>query len=98
MRLIDQGRHELKELQVSSANKVSALTQELHSDKQLIVKQKHEMQSLEFALSEAQESIGTLKKEYQGLQIQLETKMSESNDLAELKTSILALQGQLLKS
>jgi hypothetical protein len=108
MRLIDQGRNELKESQFLAAEKIELLSRDLNKGKQTIDQQKHEVQALKLTAREAVENTNGMSAQYEAqlLQIksenkivkaQLENKTGENNDLAELKVSILALQGQLLK-
>jgi hypothetical protein len=108
MRLLDQGRNELKELQVSSGEKLDALSRELQTDKQLANKQSHEIKSLEAALLQTQLDARQLTVKYEAqvallnndkliMQQQLIEQATEKGGFESLASSIKQLQAQMLK-
>jgi hypothetical protein len=108
MRLLDQGRNELKELQRSSTEKLEILTREQQTDKQLVNKQNHEIKSLEVSLQQAQLDVtqSTAQHEAQWiilnddklrLQQQLTEQAAEKGGLESLASSIKQIQDQMSK-
>lgn len=108
MRLIDQGRNELKESQFLAAEKIELLSRDLNKTRQTVDQQQSEIKALNLTLREATEhargiheqhetQLFEAKSENNTLKAQLKDKAGENNDLTELKASILALQSQLLK-
>ena len=107
MRLLDQGRSELKEAQASFSHKFNSINRELQSEKQLVSQQEYELKSLHSTLAKIKEDahqqalqqsseLEAIKIERQILQQQAIEKTNENIDMAELKESILALQTKLL--
>jgi hypothetical protein len=82
MRLLDQGRNELKELQLSSSNKIEDLNREQQVDKRLANKQRLEVNTLESSLTQAEQQA---RKDTEGLEAQI-TQLNDEN---------ANLQGQL---
>lgn len=108
MRLLDQGRNEFKELQLSYGNKFDALTREQQTDKQLSNKQMHNIKSLGISLQQTQLEASKLKGQYEtqltllnndklGLQQQLTEQAAEKGGLELLASSIKQIQDQMAK-
>lgn len=108
MRLLDQGRNELKELQLSYGEKLEALTREQQVDKQLGNKQIHEINSLEIALQQTQLETTQLTAQHEtqlillnndklSLQQQLMEQAAEKGGLESLASSIKQIQDQMSK-
>ena len=108
MRLLDQGRNELKELQAYSSEKLDVLSREQQADKQLASKQSHEIKSLEAALHQTQLDAQQLTAKYEAqvavlnndkliMQQQLIEQATEKGGFESLASSIKQLQAQILK-
>jgi hypothetical protein len=108
MRLLDQGRNELKELQLSSGVKLDALTREQQADKQLSNKQMHDIKSLEISLQQTQLEATQSTAQYEtqltllnndklSLQQQLTEQAAEKGGLESLASSIKQIQDQMTK-
>jgi hypothetical protein len=108
MRLLDQGRNELKELQLSYSEKLDALTREQQADKQLSNKQMHDIKSLEISLQQTQLEATQLTAQYEiqltllnndklSLQRQLTEQAAEKGGLESLASSIKQIQDQMTK-
>jgi len=106
MRLLDQGRIELKELQRSSTEKLEVLSREQQTDKQLVDKQSHEINSLEAALQQSKLDTTQLVLQYEAqlvllnndkliIQQQLTEQAAEKDGLESLANSIKQLQNQI---
>jgi hypothetical protein len=108
MRLLDQGRNELKELQLSHSEKLEAFTREQQADKQLGNKQMHEIKSLEISLHQIQLEATQLAAKHEtqlillnndklSLQQQLSEQAAEKGGLELLASSIKQIQDQMAK-
>jgi uncharacterized protein YfcZ (UPF0381/DUF406 family) len=108
MRLLDQGRNELKEFQLSYGDKLDALTREQQADKQLSNKQMHDIKSLEISLQQTQLEATQLTAQYEtqltllnndklSLQQQLIEQAAEKGGLESLASSIKQIQDQITK-
>lgn len=109
MRLLDQGRIELKELQRSSTEKLEVLSREQQADKQLANKQSHEIKSLEATLQQTRLDTRQLTIQHEAqmillnndksiMQQQLTEKAAEKGGLESLASSIKQLQDQMAKT
>jgi hypothetical protein len=76
MRLLDQGRNELKELNALSSNKVEQLGRELQAEKQLSNKQTLEINSLNSNLNAALSNLGQLEQQSQQNTLSLKAQVS----------------------
>ena len=108
MRLLDQGRNELKELQLSYGDKLDALTRRQQADKQLSNEQMHDIKSLEISLQQTQLEATQLTAQYEtqltllnndklSLQQQLTEQAAEKGGLESLASSIKQIQDQMAK-
>lgn len=108
MRLLDQGRIELKELQRSSTEKLEVLSREQQTDKQRVNKQSHEIKSLEAALQQSQLDATQLTTRHETqlvllntdkliMQQQLTEQAAEKGGLESLASSIKQIQDQMAK-
>jgi hypothetical protein len=113
MRLLDQGRNELKELQVLSSNKIENLNREQQVDKRLANKQRLEVNTLESNLTQTEQQamqealtlkakISLLSSENLNLQGQLANYKNQGDerdksDFQQLRDSIRLLQEQVSK-
>ncbi|NRA23459.1 MAG: hypothetical protein HRU08_03100 [Oleispira sp.] len=111
LRLLDQSRNELKEVQLSSNSRLEGLGQELQNHQQLGHKQKLENQALELLqqqsklefegkISRLEVQVAKLNNEKsdldsQLLQCKLKGNKQEKSDLQQLKDSIKLLQSQV---
>jgi hypothetical protein len=113
MRLLDQGRNELKELQLVSSNKLETLRRETQGDSQIINKQQLEINTLEASLSQLEQQgkgkiliLETQVLRQQDDNARLQGQLTdyqnqggerEKSDLQQLKDSIRLLQDQVSK-
>jgi hypothetical protein len=107
MRLVDQGRNELKEQQVSLNNRNDSLQKESQIKEQLVSRQKLEIKSLESLILQMQQDekqrdaqndalLSSLKDEKLNLQQQIQENNKEKGDLGSLRDSIQLLREQLV--
>ena len=111
MRLLDQSRGEMKELQLVSDKRFEALNRECQNDKQAVNKQKVEINTLEVSLQQTKQlseqamlsieaQLALANSENNELQKQLgdhevQGSNKEKSDLEQLKDSIRLLQNQV---
>jgi uncharacterized protein YfcZ (UPF0381/DUF406 family) len=108
MRLLDQGRNELKESQLLHSEKLEAFTRQQQADKQLGNEQVHEIKSLEISLHQIQleatqlaakhgAQLTLLNNDKLSLQRQLTEQAAEKGGLESLASSIKQIQDQMTK-
>jgi hypothetical protein len=106
MRLLDQGRNELKEQQLTSNSKIDSLHNDSQIQNQLAARQKLETKALESTLLQIKEDakelglyqaaqLAVVENEKRVLQQQVLQQVKEKDDFNSLKDSIQLLQKQL---
>jgi hypothetical protein len=107
MRLLDQGRNELKEQQISLNNRNDSLQKESQIKDQLVSRKTLEIKSLESLILQMQQDekqrdaqndalLSSLKDEKLNLQQQIQESNKEKGDLGSLRDSIQLLREQLV--